>query len=221
MAMLLPGVAGADEEFAPATPVGDVDQFGAGIQRTMTLLATSTPQHRNRVRILFYGQSVTMNPWWKTVAEHLRASFPDADIEIENRAVGGYGGATLIKTAEYDLYPYYPDLLIFHVWGGVRSGDQEEIIRRVRQRTTAEVLLWTSNLRWPRDVPPDTDPQDESVQKVDGADQAISDLYFRLGEELGCEVADVRSGIRQYLAENDLRTCATTRRSPPNRGMAW
>ena len=185
---------------------GDCSGAGAtaGIQRTMTLLATSSPQQRNRVRILFYGQSVTLNPWWKTVADYLRTSFPDADLEIENRAIGGYGGPMLIKTAEYDLYPYYPDLLIFHVWGGVESGDQEEIIRHVRERTTAEVLLWTSNLRWARDVPPDTDPRDERVQKVDGADQAISDLYFRLGEEHGCEVADVRSGIRQYLAEHDL-----------------
>jgi hypothetical protein len=204
MTMLLSGGAGADDEFALPNPVGDVDQFGANIQRTMTLLATSSPQKRNRVRVLFYGQSVTRNPWWETVADYLRQSFPHANLEIENRAIGGYGGPVLINTAEYDLYPYYPDLVIFHVWGGVDSGHQEKIIRRVRQRTTAEVLLWTSNLRWPRDVPPDADPQDERVQRVDGADQAISDLYFRLGEELGCEVADVRSGIRQYLAEHDL-----------------
>jgi len=204
MATLLPGVAGADGEFAPPTPVGEVEQFGAKIQRTMTLLATSTPQQRNRVRVLFYGQSVTRNPWWETVAEHLRQSFPHADLEIENRAIGGYGGPVLINTAEYDLYPYYPDLLIFHVWGGVESGHQEQIIRRTRERTTAEVLLWTSNLRWPKDVPPDGDPQHPAVQSVDGQDQAIADLYHRLGEEPGCEVADVRAAMQRYLAEHGL-----------------
>jgi hypothetical protein len=180
----------------PTTP------FGGGIQRTMTKLATSTPEKRNPVRILFYGQSVTRNPWWTDVADDLRRRFPHADLEIENRAIGGYGGPVLIHTAEYDLYPYYPDLVIFHVWGGVESGHQEEIIRRIRQRTTAEVLLWTSNLRWPSDVPPDGDPQHPSVLAKDGEDQAIADLYHRLGEKLHCEVADVRSGMQRYLAKH-------------------
>ncbi len=204
VASLTTGAIDADEAFDLPRPPENIEELGAKIQRTMTLLATSSPAHRNRVRILFYGQSVTLNPWWEAVADFIRQSFPHADIEIENRAIGGYGGPVLIKTAEYDLYPYYPDLLIFHVWGGVESGEQEEIIRRVRRRTTAEVLLWTSNLRWPRDVPPDGDPEDERVQSVDAADQAISDLYFRLGDELGCEVADVRSGMQRYLAEHDL-----------------
>ncbi|MEA3402826.1 MAG: SGNH/GDSL hydrolase family protein [Armatimonadota bacterium] len=204
VASLAMGAAGADDRFEPPVPPESVEEMGRNIQRTMTLLATSTPQRRNRVRVLFYGQSVTRNPWWEDVADYLRERFPHADLEIENRAIGGYSAPTLIKTAEYDLYPSYPDLLIFHVWGGVESGEQEEIIRRTRQRTTAEVLLWTSNLRWPRDVPPDGDPNDPQVQRVDAADQAISDLYFRLGEEYGCEVADVRTGMQQYLAEHDL-----------------
>lgn len=202
-AVAAPALAAA-EEFAPPAPPDNLEELGAKIQRTMMLLATSTPEKRNRVRILFYGQSVTRNPWASAVAENLRQAFPHADLEIENRALGGYGGPMLIHTAEYDLYPFYPDLLIFHVWGGVKSGEQEQIIRRVRQRTTAEVLLWTSNLRWPRDVPPDGDPEDPRVQRVDAADQDISDLYFRIAEEYGCEVADVRAGMQQYLAEHHL-----------------
>ena len=38
---------------------------GAGVQRTLTLLATSTQERRNTVRILFYGQSITEQEWWK------------------------------------------------------------------------------------------------------------------------------------------------------------
>lgn len=196
---------GADvKRFAPVTPAGKTDAFGARIQRTMTLLATSTAEKRNRVRILFYGQSVTLNPWWREVAEDLRTRFPHADLEIENRAIGGYGGTVLINTAEYDLYPYYPDLVIFHVWAGVESGHQETIIRRIRERTTAEVLLWTSNLRWPSNVPPDGDPQHPSVLAKDGEDQAIADLYHRLGKRLNCEVADVRAGMQRYLEKHKL-----------------
>lgn len=193
-----------DSKYAPVQPIGDRAAFGANIQRTMTLLATSTPEKRNRVRILFYGQSVTRNPWWQDVAADLRQRFPHADLEIENRAIGGYGGPVLINTAEFDLYPFYPDLVIFHVWSGVESGHQEKIIRRIRQRTTAEVLLWTSNLRWPSSVPPDGDPQHPDVLAKDAQDQAISDLYFRLGRELNCEVADVRAGMQRYLKQNNL-----------------
>ena len=58
----------------------------------MMRLATSTPEKRNHVRILFYGQSVTRKPWWEDVAADLRERFPHADLEIENRAIGGYGG---------------------------------------------------------------------------------------------------------------------------------
>jgi hypothetical protein len=44
----------------------------------MTLLATSTPAKRNRVRILFYGQSITQQDWSKRVADDLRRRFPHA-----------------------------------------------------------------------------------------------------------------------------------------------
>ena len=92
-------------EWATPVPAGDAAGFGAKIQRSMSRLASSTPEKRNHVRVLFYGQSVTRNPWWQDVADDLRERFPHADLEIENRAIGGYGGPVLIHTAEYDLYP--------------------------------------------------------------------------------------------------------------------
>ena len=46
-------------EFKQPDPPENLEQIGSKIQRTMTLLATSTPQHRNQVKIFFYGQSVT------------------------------------------------------------------------------------------------------------------------------------------------------------------
>ncbi|NLY00559.1 MAG: SGNH/GDSL hydrolase family protein [Rhodopirellula sp.] len=193
-----------EKPWAAPEPAGDPNGFGAKIQRTMSQLASSTPEKRNHIRVLFYGQSVTRNPWWQDVAEDLRKRFPYAELEIENRAIGGYGGPVLINTAEFDLYPFYPDLVIFHVWGGVETGHQEKILRRIRQRTTAEILLWTSNLRWPKTVPPDGDPQHPDVLALDAQDQAISDLYQQLGAELDCEVADVRSGMQNYLKKHGL-----------------
>ena len=116
---------------------------GAHIQRTMSLLASSTAERRNRVRILFYGQSITGQDWWKEVADDLRARYPHADLDIQNRAIGGFAAPSLLHTAEYDLYPFYPDLLIFHVYAGGRLDLLEAIVRRTRQRTAAEILLWT------------------------------------------------------------------------------
>ena len=49
-------------------------ELGKNVQRTMRLLATSTPEHRNTVRILFYGQSITEQRWAAEVAEGAHAS---------------------------------------------------------------------------------------------------------------------------------------------------
>ena len=45
-------------EYPPVNP-GPVEEYGYGVQRTMHLLTRSTPEHRETVRILFYGQSIT------------------------------------------------------------------------------------------------------------------------------------------------------------------
>ncbi len=124
-------------------------RLGDRIQRTMRLLATSTPQHRHRVKILFYGQSITEQEWSREVARDLRARFPHADLVIENRAIGGFSSQVLVNTAEHDLYAFYPDLLIFQVYGA--NQQYEEIIANVRRRTTAEVLMQKDHLTaWPQ-----------------------------------------------------------------------
>lgn len=86
--------------------LGDPAKLGLGIQRTMALLATSTPQHRNTVKVLFYGQSITEGPWWKEVADDLHRRFPNANLQIENRALGGFSSQLLVRTAESDLYSF-------------------------------------------------------------------------------------------------------------------
>lgn len=118
------------EKYPPVPPPADASKLGVSIQRTMTKLATSTPEHRNTVKILFYGQSITEQTWTKTVADDLRKRFPNADVTIENRAIGGFASQRLIKPAEHDLYPFYPDLLIFHVYGA--NQEYEQIIQNVR-----------------------------------------------------------------------------------------
>ena len=171
---------------APAPEAGEAG-FGAGIQRTMTLLATSTPQKRNSVRVLFYGQSITEQEWTKTVADDLRRRFPHADLDIRNRAIGGWASQLLIRPAEHDLYPFYPDLLIFYVYGDHTKYD--EIIRQTRTRTTAEVLMLTEHMavgdqKWPETM--------------------STKLLPEIARKYGAELADIRSPWKAYLETNKL-----------------
>ena len=154
--LLLAASALAQPAFPTPKDVGDPAKLGLGIQRTMTLLASSTPQKRNTVRILFYGQSITEQDWWKVVAEDLRKRFPHANLIIENRAMGGFASQKLVKTAETDLYPFYPDLMIFYVYGS--HLEYENIIRRTRERTTAEILIQTDHATKDTDLDEPTDP---------------------------------------------------------------
>jgi hypothetical protein len=204
VALLGGGVALAQDAFeAPPLPA-NLEQLGKNIQRTMTLLATSTPERRNRVRILFYGQSVTAGPWSYALADDLRKQYPNADLQIENRAIGGYGAEALIKTADYDLYPFYPDLLIYHCWGGVKTGEQEEIIKRVRQRTTSEILLWTTHFRFNPALPKETPIDDPGVIGQTKDDEERVALWRQLAPTYGCEIAEVREALRVYLKEHQL-----------------
>jgi len=186
------GLAAAAEDPAyppPAAPsAAELAGYGVGIQRTMTLLATSTPQNRHCVRLLFYGQSITASPWWQAVVADLKARFPNADLEVENRAIGGFEAPALIRTAEHDLYPFYPDLLLFHVYGGDKTGELERILASVRQRTTAEILIRTAH------VSRDPNAHLEQAAKI-----------RELAATYGCELVDVRTSWEQYLTDNRLQ----------------
>jgi hypothetical protein len=190
------------EDFVPPDPPTNLAELGAGVQRTMTLLATSTPEKRNHVRILFYGQSVTAGPWANAVAEDLRKAYPNADIEVENRSIGGYEADRLVNTAEADLYPYYPDLMVFHVYGGM-DGKLEQIIARTRQRTTAEILIRTPHFRWPRNLPRDASQDDRQVQSLYQPDEKQSALIRDLAKKYGCELCEVREQLRKYLKDHN------------------
>jgi hypothetical protein len=182
--------------YPPLPPVADNDTFGAGVQRTMALLHGSTPQKRNRVKILFYGQSITEQDWWKLVAEDLRRRFPNADLDIENKAVGGFASQLLSRVAEHDIPAFYPDLVIFHVYGA--NDKYEEIIRLIRTRTTAEILMQRDHVtKWPVENPEQKDPM--------WWDHMMNDVFLpQYAKKYGCGLADVRGQWLAYLKANGL-----------------
>ena len=182
----------------PPEPAEHAAALGAGINRTMHLLSTSTPEHRNRVRILFYGQSITEQEWWHQVADDLRSRFPHADLVIENRAIGGFPSQRLVKTAEHDVFAFYPDLVIFHVYGA--NQPYEAIIRSIRSRTTAEVLIQSDHAAV---IPPAT----ISRWKDKGAwwDDWMNHTFLpRMAARYGCGLVDIRTDWVRYLKTNHL-----------------
>lgn len=184
-------------DYPPPPPVQNRDALGRGIQRTMTLLATSTPEHRNHVRVLFYGQSITEQEWSKMVAADLRKRFPNADLEIENRAIGGFASQLLIRPAEHDLYPFYPDLLIFHVYGA--NNTYEEIIKSVRSRTAAEVLMQLDHIaaKGFQEIP------DEKADKGLWWDWMMNHKFLPdIAKKYGCGLNDIRTPWIEYLKSN-------------------
>ncbi len=115
------------------------------VSRTFARMERSTAESPETVRILFYGQSIVAQDWGrKFIVPELKKRYPTVKFVVANRAIGGYEAPELIKTAEADLYPFYPDLLFFHVYGD--PDKYAEIVRRVRERTAADVILWTSHL---------------------------------------------------------------------------
>ena len=115
------------------------------ISRTLERMARSTKEHPETVRVLFYGQSIVQQNWGPLyVIPALQRRYPTVKFVVENRAIGGYQTPSLIKTAESDLYPFYPDILFFHDYGPTDL--YAKIVERVRARTTADIVLWTSHL---------------------------------------------------------------------------
>ena len=163
---------GAEPPGPPANP------SVACIQRTMKAMEESTAEKPATVRILFYGQSIVSQPWPRILMANLTNRYPTVDFVWENRAIGGYTSPALSRTAESDLYPYYPDLLFFHVYGPLDK--YEEIVRLTRERTTAEIVLWTSHLSRNQDP-------FKMLRSRDERTQGILDIAKRYG----CMVVDL------------------------------
>jgi hypothetical protein len=200
LAVTLTLAAAQDAAFPPLKSPGDIAGRGAAIQHTMTLLNSSAVEKKNRVRILFYGQSITEQDWWRAVHRDLIARFPQATLEVENRAIGGHAAQLLEKTAEADLYPWQPDLVIFHVYGAHDS--YERIIRRIRERTTAEVLMQTDH---PGAKDKLDEPTDAAALKPDQWNPWMNYSFLpATAKKYGCELLPVRDMWKTYLRENNL-----------------
>ena len=145
----------------------------------------------------------------------LRRRFPHANLLIENRAIGGHSSPRLVKTAEADLYPFYPDLLIFHVYGA--HDDYERIIRRVRERTTAEILLQNDHLRATDGFVEETDPARLGPQKEMWTQFMNYSFLPDVARKYSAELCDQRALWKQYLRDYNLQPRTAEGQRAPQR----
>lgn len=113
------------------------------IARTLEIIRTSTPTNHKVLKVLFYGQSITRSGWHNAVVAHWRQQYPNTIFVVENRALGGFASQELVRTTEQDIQAFYPDLIIFHVYGDHRA--YEKILRMFRTLTAADVILQTDH----------------------------------------------------------------------------
>jgi hypothetical protein len=181
-----------DTDIIPPVPLDSLSCFyGSRILRTMTLLETSNEKQRNKVRILFYGQSVVKGSNAESIITTLRQRYPYAIIEYENRAIGGFEAHNLMRTTVHDVYPYYPDLLIFHVWRGTEYGELERIFYDIRKYTTSEILVFNHPYAW------NTHP--EYLKRRTKEDDIESDHWRYLAQKYGCEFVELRHAWKAYI----------------------
>src|SRR5271156_1441127 len=113
------------------------------IARTLEIIRTSTPTNHKVLKVLFYGQSITRSGWHNAVVAHWGEKYPNTVFVVENRALGGFASPYLARTTEQDIAAFYPDLIIFHVYGDHRA--YEKILRMFRSLTAADVILQTDH----------------------------------------------------------------------------
>jgi hypothetical protein len=171
----------------PAPRAVSSEGFGQHIRRSMKLLSESTLLQRNKIRVLVYGQSLSKQSWAGRVRDELGRRFPNAQIEFHNRSIGGFISSMLRRTLEQDVIPLYPDLVILHDFG--REDDYEEMIRQIRTRTTAEIMV-------------QTDPVTPG-QRIDWHDEHA--VWMKaLAKRWGLELVDIRGAWRDYMADQKL-----------------
>ena len=183
--------AGAAMAAAPDFKVGSVQNPTAiHIQRTMKALEESTAEKPATVRVLFYGQSIVAQGWTGVLMKMLKDKYPTVNFEWKNKAIGGFTSPALTRTAWSDLFPYYPDLLFFHVYGPIDK--YEEIVKNTRAMTSAEIVLWSSHLSKGQD------PKKMLAQR----DQRSKDIKA-VAERNKCMFVDLNKKWSEMLVAND------------------
>jgi hypothetical protein len=145
-------------------------------------------------KVQFYGQSIIAGIDKSRIKRQLLKLYPGLDFEIINNAIGGYQAPQLIKTAEYDLYPEYADLIVFHVYGGLKNGELEKLFSNIRTRLSSDVIILDHHISFS-----DTQIGQQRLDKLQDSD---SKAIEQLAHECGFGFLGVRALWKDFLNLN-------------------
>lgn len=171
------------------------------LRRTLALLASSGSTHPVPVRIVFHGQSITLQYWVVSLVNWLRATYPLARIDFHILALHGFSTELLLRTVDSDVVGVYPDLILFQAYGDLSS--YAKLIRRIRAETTADILLQTDHLVLESEKDEVTEP--EALTPAMGGAWKSYGFLPALGRRTDSAVADVRQVWHGYLREYGLK----------------
>lgn len=114
------------------------------IARSLSIVRSATPENPKVLRVLFYGQSISSPHWTDQAINNLRSSYPNVTFDSRNLALGGFDSGKLERTTERDIAEFYPDLIVFHVYGDHTA--YERIIRLFRSNTSADIIVQTDHV---------------------------------------------------------------------------
>jgi len=170
-------------------PVLDNAGFGKYISKTMYLLATSTAEKPNKIKIAFTGQSITdpNNTWTGDLTEWLRQKYPTTEIAYKNFAIGGFSTQYLHKRMPNDMASFYPDLVVCYDLGDHYLYDR--MIKWVCENTTAEIMIQTEHY----------------TNRDGGWSETMSYQHLpEIAEKYGAQICDIRTPWKNYIINNGL-----------------
>lgn len=173
----------------PVAPARHEEFFGARLSRTMSLLETSHITGRP-VKLLFYGQSIETE-WTHMVVRRLRERYPDANIVMENNAIGGWFVHRLLRCMGQNIIRNKPDLVLFHAYQGSPQ-HWEYLFQLIRRETTAEIMIRTAHIAGPADRDQGPYIDDETL------------MLRGLAQKYNVEMVDLRQEWIDYLTTNKL-----------------
>lgn len=171
------------------------EYFGTKISRAMSVLENSTSHIPQNIKIQFYGQSIVGGLDQNLIINKLKEKYPTVKFNIIKNPIGGFTAPSLARVAIHDLYHEYADLIIFHVYGGDKSGDLENIFVNIKQKTTAEVIVFNHHIAYAGE-------NKEAQEK-----RTLSDFYGSKSIELlankyNFEFVDVRKPWEDFISLN-------------------
>ncbi|HEX7654216.1 MAG TPA: hypothetical protein VF607_11970, partial [Verrucomicrobiae bacterium] len=148
------------------------------------------------IRVMIYGQSITGQPWTTQMVGDVQARFPGHQWNVVNRCLSGTPSQDLIYSTDADVFPFNPDLIIFHCYGDTNLYAQ--IIAHMRARTTSDILIINDHyVHW-------DSLSDPGIGLWDG--QVLPDIALLYG---AC-MADIRTPWKEYLVTHNLPISALT-----------